>query len=168
MSIQPTWPPAAPSDPLPFDQRGACWPRGPCDYVNRLQLRYDFIAVWNGGTPNPDWDVWGTGQAFIALESQTTKQSLCLRGKTRPATASHDTCFLEVDTSSSTGWRIRGQTLISSTIPAGASWLAEFPTQLCVGSIIIIPTVLSGPDPPDFIEITQRRWYQPTSYPYYG
>ena len=167
MVLEP-WPPTDPTAPLPYDQRGSCWPLGPCSYRNRLQMRYDAVCVWSGGTPNPTWFPWGSGQSLILLESASSHSGITVRGLFRAGTASHDDVILAEHPTYDSGWEVRGSSIVSIAPPSGMAFSIDFPAQLCEGEIIIIPTTLSGPDPPDFLVLQPRRWYEPMFYPYYG
>jgi len=168
MPIQPPWPPADPQQPLPFDQRGACWPRGPCEYQNRLQIRYDVRAFWNSGIPNPAYDVWGDGQVLVPFANGYSPSHIQCDGKVRGAIFTTDSMTIVASDSSPTGWRIEVFAIISFFPAVHAIALANLPSDICFGTIIVNPTSVDGADPPDFFAITPVKWYETSQYPYYG
>lgn len=167
-SIQQPWPPADYQEPLPFDQRGACWPWGPCGVVDKLQIRYDAIAISLAGPLDDAWDVWKTGQMFVPDIPNCSKKSLALIGKPRPGTASKDQIFIELSNDGIT-WRCRFQSLVSIGPDIGFLGNIAIGTDICETSLMIQPLGAEGPAPvPDFVQLTRRLWYDPVPYPYYG
>lgn len=69
--IIPPWPPADPSEPQPFDQRGSCWPMGPCTV--KLPTRLEVIGTSPAGPLNDAWSYIKTGQLMLIDPSISTK-----------------------------------------------------------------------------------------------
>lgn len=167
-NIQPPWPPDSSLDPLPFDQRGACWPRGPCNYHDRIQLRYDAIAYWPGGPPALGWAQWVTGQAFLPLVNSFNCTWIQLDGAPRTSSVAVDFIYIQRSNDWPSGWQIEILSVLN-TFPGNGFYVrSEFPTLFCTAPFEFFPIETYGDDPPQSIILTPRRWYEACSYPWYG
>jgi len=166
--VQPPWLPDPEEGPLPFDQRGACWPRGPCSYQRRLQLRYDAIAYWSVGGPDLDWYAWATGQSFITQQNAQSCRHIQLDGCPRPATTSVDFIYIQTSDEWPSGWQIEIESAIETSPDMGFLVRSEFPAALCTHPVEFFPIAVFGVNPPTSIIVKPVLWYNATDYPYFG
>lgn len=171
-SIQAPWPPVAPATPLPFDQRGCCWPWGPCTPQEKLQLRYDVIGERDAGPVNPDWGQFRSGQVVIADAGQLSILGMAWTGLTSPGNVDSLRCeILNMDEAT---WLMHfqgGVWIEILGIPVFATFTAAqlFSTAVCNLDFLLERTFSDViPEPPDRLRVKIVRWFSPSLYPYYG
>jgi len=167
MAIMAPWPPDDPQLPLPFDQRGCCWPWGPDGPWEKVQMRYAARAYReDGGAMHPNWIISQIGVLFIADELGLITHQNYWSLRTTSLLTSITIEGTPIDRP--TQWQI------SATIGIGG-----IPITICNATGFIpeggntetfsLPiTTIVGPAPrPDHIEIIPTRWWETSSYPYF-
>lgn len=168
-SVIPPWPPEDYQAQQPYDQRGACWPWGPCSSRIKLPMRFDCIGRREFGyAVNLEWEGLATGVMAVVLADQTNKNEWF--GVTRINIPPLPSCILTITRGVDSDlwpvyfsyWLYTDETVISWCIAEGFMTASS-----CESDIILPVTSHFGPvDPPDFIEVRVVKWWQTASYPF--
>lgn len=170
VQVIPPWPPDDFQDPLPFDQRGACWPFGPCGPPGKLEIRYDVIGrVSAGGWINDGWGELKTGALYVIINDNVNQRTapIYLSGIHAPPLPQNAIQFIREPDNQ---WRVEFQywTELIGPIPAWCFAEGYMTESSCGSSTLILPVTSAPPltDPPEFIEIKGVLWYQMAAYPW--
>lgn len=168
--IQPPWPPdGGYIDPLPYDQRGSCWPQGPCSLQSRTQLRYSCIGGRDVGAIASVWGRFKTGQTLVTRGDLSTKKSLVAQGDVE--TFIVDTLTLWLPSNASPVWDIKfvGLVDVGEGIFQEVYGETQCDLEICeLGFQLPLTFPISGGSTPEWLMIKPVFWYETAPFPYLG
>lgn len=167
-TITDPWPPADPTLPLPFDQRGCCWPWGLNGPVEKVAMRFAAIGLRAGGPVGSAWGRWATGQMFLVFLPYTNLTRFWSQGG--ESFLPFQTDWLEVlfvPVQNRWVWNI--DSVISTPPPVTLLANGYQPTGGYFDPFDVPITSSAGAaNPPDRIRVTPLPWYASSPYPYLG
>lgn len=167
-SIIPPWPPSSYADPQPYDQRGACWPWGPCGPRNKIQMRFDVIGFREVGSIGALWGWVSSGGGMVSWPFPITCTSIdFINGVTIPPIPQ---TILTIDRPDDDGpWMMRLDYWYSVALPVINHFYAEAvydQTNCDYGWIIPVTNSFGFTDPPDWVVVYPVRWWESNAFPY--
>jgi len=164
--IIPPWPPSDPTEPQPFDQRGACWPNGPC--AQKLPTRLEVICTRTGGGIDPDWGAIKTGRVFLIYPPECSKR-IATYYTSGPQIVMPGWITIEYVEDNPTDWWLRYHDTViefpSSVYHVDTTFWAG-PSGCGTDWVGPLETVV-GPTPePEFVTIRWLNWWNLSTYPW--
>lgn len=162
----PPWPPDNFQAAQPYDQRGACWPWGPCPPSAKLPMRFDCIGSRVGGPVSPLWEGMADGVLAVVLP-EDSKRNLWL-GVLRINVPPLPSAALSIRPTNEPGiWYAELGYWLYTIEPAFAFIEAAGSLgESACGSDFILPvhTAFGLPSAPQFVTCTCVNWWEESEY----